>query len=185
MNAQQVILAIDTSAGQCAVALSGPIEVAKSQQMSRGHAEALFPMIEDALASAGLSYGDVQRIGVCTGPGSFTGVRVAVAAARGLALGLGVPSIGVTRFEALAPPGWTGTVTLPARGGTIWSQAFNDGAPCGYPSQTDGVAEDLMPDPLAIARIAAARTPGLAPAPLYLRGADAALPSVPAPVLLD
>lgn len=94
-----MILAIDTSAGQCAVSVA---EVARVEAMTRGHAERLFPMIGDALAAAGAGWADIARIAVCTGPGSFTGIRVGVAAARGLALARGVPAIGITRFEALA-----------------------------------------------------------------------------------
>ena len=94
-----MILAIDTSAGQCAVALDG---VRRCERMTRGHAERLFPMIGEAMAGAGADWQAITRIAVCTGPGSFTGIRVGVAAARGLALSLGVPAIGVTRFEALA-----------------------------------------------------------------------------------
>ncbi len=55
--------------------------------MGRGHAEHLFPMIDKVLARAGVGYEGVGRIAVCTGPGSFTGVRIGVAAARGIALG--------------------------------------------------------------------------------------------------
>ena len=98
-----MILGIDTSAGQCAVALvAGDRVWRRAETMARGHAEALFPMIDDVLAEAGATFGDVTRIGVCTGPGSFTGIRAGVAAARGLALGLSVPAVGVTRLTALA-----------------------------------------------------------------------------------
>ena len=94
-----MILAIDTSAGQCAIALG---TICRRERMARGHAERLFPMIGEALAEAGAGWEAITRIAVCTGPGSFTGVRVGVAAARGLGLSLAVPVIGVTRFEALA-----------------------------------------------------------------------------------
>ncbi|MEO1469219.1 MAG: tRNA (adenosine(37)-N6)-threonylcarbamoyltransferase complex dimerization subunit type 1 TsaB [Pseudomonadota bacterium] len=107
-----MILGIDTSAGQCAVALiAGDSIVARAvEPMARGHAERLFPLIETALAEAGFGLESLNRIAVCTGPGSFTGLRVGVAAARGLALGRGVPAVGVTRFEAVAAaiarPAW-------------------------------------------------------------------------------
>ncbi|MGF1552404.1 MAG: tRNA (adenosine(37)-N6)-threonylcarbamoyltransferase complex dimerization subunit type 1 TsaB [Paracoccaceae bacterium] len=99
-----MILGIDTSAGQCAVAvISGDTLIARAAEpMAKGHAERLFPLIETALAESGLGVEGLRRIAVCTGPGSFTGLRVGVAAARGLAMGRGLPAIGVTRFEAIA-----------------------------------------------------------------------------------
>ena len=91
-----MILGIDTSAAQCAVALLGaPINagdpVVERRAMERGHAEHLFPMIDSVLGSAGIGYDGLSRIAVCTGPGSFTGVRIGVAAARGIALGRRIP----------------------------------------------------------------------------------------------
>ena len=94
-----MILAIDTSDRQCAVALGA---TTGAEEMQRGHAERLFPMIEAVMAEAGAAHADLSRIAVCTGPGSFTGIRVGVSAARGLALALAIPAIGVTRFDALA-----------------------------------------------------------------------------------
>ncbi|MGF1444699.1 MAG: tRNA (adenosine(37)-N6)-threonylcarbamoyltransferase complex dimerization subunit type 1 TsaB [Pikeienuella sp.] len=107
-----MILGIDTAAGQCAVALvdGGAVRAQRAERMARGHAEALWPMIDFALAEARAGYPDITRISVCTGPGSFTGIRVGVAAARGLALGGGVPALGIDRFDALWAPidlvGW-------------------------------------------------------------------------------
>ncbi len=102
-----MILGIDTSAGRCAVALVGHdarLIAERAAAMERGHAEALWPMVDVALAEAGAGYPDISRIAVCTGPGSFTGIRVGVAAARGLALGRGVPALGIDRFDALVAP---------------------------------------------------------------------------------
>ncbi len=92
-----MILGIDTAAAQCAVALlsAGPMNdsdpVVERRAMERGHAEHLFPMIDKVLALAGTGYEGVVRIAVCTGPGSVTGVRIGVAAARGIALGRRIP----------------------------------------------------------------------------------------------
>ncbi|MEM9761171.1 MAG: tRNA (adenosine(37)-N6)-threonylcarbamoyltransferase complex dimerization subunit type 1 TsaB, partial [Pseudomonadota bacterium] len=99
-----MILAIDTSANRCAVALvaEGQALSTRAERMDRGHAERLFPMVREVLAEAGADVSTVERLAVCTGPGSFTGLRVGVAAARGLALGRGIPAIGITRFQALA-----------------------------------------------------------------------------------
>lgn len=147
------------------------------------------PMIE---AVTGGDYAAVSRIAVCTGPGSFTGLRVGISAARGLALGLSAPCIGVGRLEALGD-GWTGHVALKGRGETIFLQEFAEGravdAPrlaaalpeavaAGGPVRGDAAPgateEDGLPDPFAIARIAGARDPGAPPAPLYLRAPNAA-----------
>jgi len=70
--------------------------------MARGQAERLMPMLEEMLAQAGHAWRDLAAIGVGTGPGNFTGIRIAVSAARGLSLALGVPAIGVSGFEILA-----------------------------------------------------------------------------------
>ncbi|MEL7171669.1 MAG: tRNA (adenosine(37)-N6)-threonylcarbamoyltransferase complex dimerization subunit type 1 TsaB [Pseudomonadota bacterium] len=99
-----MILGIDTSASRCAVALvaAGQVLSSRAERMDRGHAERLFPMVREVLAEAEADVASVERIAVCTGPGSFTGLRVGVAAARGLALGRSISAIGITRFEALA-----------------------------------------------------------------------------------
>ena len=175
--------------------------------MDKGQAERLLPLLGELLAEAGLGWRDVTRLAVGTGPGNFTGIRIAVAAARGLALGLGVPAIGVGRLEALAH-GLPRPVLVAedARRGEVWVQVFDDNGPgdlallsgpelgavfAGYPAtgsaahRTGGPVLD-QPLPLAecIARIAAIRTPGPPPAPIYLRPADAAPPADPPPVIL-
>lgn len=183
-----MILAIDTSAAQCAVAVVDDERVAvRRVEMTRGHAEALFPMIEEVLAELGASYEDLDRVGVCTGPGSFTGLRVGISAARGMALGSGIPAIGVTRFEAVAAEiGGPCTVQLPGRGGTVFVQDFDAGLNAiGEPRIETGEAAELSPNPVVIARLASGREAGERPAPLYLRDADAALPREAPPVILD
>ena len=98
-----IVLAFDTSAAHCAVAVQRGDTVLASQHeaMARGQAERLVPMIKATLGDASIALSDVDRIGVGTGPGNFTGLRIAVATARGLALALGVPAIGVTAFDAI------------------------------------------------------------------------------------
>lgn len=183
-----MILAIDTSAAQCAVALVADARTAvRVQAMTRGHAEALFPMIDEVLAELSTSFTNLTRIAVCTGPGSFTGLRVGIAAARGLALGLGIPAIGVTRFEAVAQQvALPGAVRLPGRQGTVFAQAFDAvGMPVSEPEIAEGDVPDLLADPSEIARIAMHRSSDVRPAPLYLRDADAALPREGPPRILD
>ena len=68
--------------------------------MPRGQAERLMTLLNGLLEGASLDWSDIAKIGVCTGPGNFTGIRIAVSAARGLALGLEIPAIGISSFEA-------------------------------------------------------------------------------------
>lgn len=98
-------LAIDTAAEACAACLHDSdgdrVVSAISEAIGRGHAERLMAVIDGCLAEAGVEIGAVSRIGVTVGPGSFTGIRVGVSAARGLALALKCPAIGVSTLEAI------------------------------------------------------------------------------------
>jgi len=97
------LLAFDTSMAACSAAVWRDGVVARRfQVMSRGHAEALFTMIREVMAKAGVSFADLQAIAVTPGPGSFTGVRVGVAAARGLVLAADRPVIAATSLEVIA-----------------------------------------------------------------------------------
>lgn len=102
-------LAFDTALGACSVAvvqreLEGRCTVLASsfEDRNRGHAEVLMPMIERVLEQAGCGYTDLARIGVTVGPGTFTGVRVGIAAARGLALATGLRIVTMSTLEAIA-----------------------------------------------------------------------------------
>jgi tRNA threonylcarbamoyladenosine biosynthesis protein TsaB len=99
-----LILAFDTTAAACSVALcrDGAVLAGARRVMDQGQAEALIPMIEEVMARSGLTYNDVDRIAVTVGPGSFTGVRVGLAAARGLGLAAAKPVVGVLTTEVLA-----------------------------------------------------------------------------------
>jgi len=105
-----LLLALDTAGPNCAVALARgdsrdfKIVARAEQRVGRGHAELLMPMVEAALADAGVEFEDLDRIAVTSGPGSFTGVRVGIAAARGLALALNIPAVGIGSLTALAFP---------------------------------------------------------------------------------
>ena len=105
------VLGVDTSGPYIsAVLLRGGIVVSDSYEtMAKGQGEALFPVLEALMARGGAVWGDLSAIGVGTGPGNFTGIRIAVSGMRGLALALGVPVVGVTLLEALAH-GSTGPV---------------------------------------------------------------------------
>ena len=72
--------------------------------MVRGHAEALMPLIARVMDAAALGFAELDRIAVTTGPGSFTGLRVGIAAARGIALAAGKPAVGLTTLAAFAAP---------------------------------------------------------------------------------
>jgi tRNA threonylcarbamoyl adenosine modification protein YeaZ len=99
-----ICLAFDTALDACSAAVwaDGRVLAEDSVAAARGHAELLFPLLARLLDDAGVGYPEIDRIGVTIGPGSFTGVRVGVAAARGLALALGRPAVGVSTLEALA-----------------------------------------------------------------------------------
>ncbi len=209
-----MILGIDTAAGQCGVAVvavDGRLMAKRAERMERGHAEALWPMVDFALAEARAGYPDISAIGVCTGPGSFTGIRVGVAAARGLALGLGVPALGVDRFDALwspvdllmHPAETPVAVALLGPRDTAYLRLHDEScaqigpdrqvlradlaglAPAGAARFGDGWegADPAagLPDPATIARMAADAETGERPAPYYLRGPNADPPRRAAP----
>jgi len=210
-----LILAFDTSVAHCAAALlSGErVVAAQHEAMAKGQAERLLPLLAEVLAEGGVGWRDLTALAVGVGPGNFTGVRIAVAAARGLALALQVPAIGVSALEAAAhglPRPLA--VVEDARRGEVYLQVFGcDGAQAAQvcaladlpprlgalalagsaaaavAALTGGaVLSPACPLAEAIARIARLRLGSSQPrpAPFYLRGADAAPPSDPAPVLL-
>ena len=96
------VVVFDTSNQYIAAALyCGKQEVHSIIEfMPRGQAERLMSLLYELLEGASLEWPDISKIGVCTGPGNFTGIRIAVSAARGLALGLEIPAIGISSFEA-------------------------------------------------------------------------------------
>lgn len=200
------ILAFDTSAAHCVAALlCGDRILLRFEEMAKGQAERLMPLLEELLAEAGIGWTDLSAIGVGTGPGNFTGVRISVAAARGLALGLGIPAVGVTVLEAMALGARRPTtVMIDARRDEVYVQTFTEadagvgvGAARIIAADTAhadvigriigvGGAAPFYPLAEAIARIAQTRWQEAQPrpAPFYLRGADAAPPSDPPPVIL-
>ena len=136
MTDDPLILAFDTSAAHCAAALlRGPQILAQRQEdMAKGQAERLIPLLEEILAEGGASFGALSALAVGIGPGNFTGIRISVSAARGLALGLEVPAIGVSSLDAQAF-GTDGLVvsSLDARREGLYVQVIGSAAPASAP----------------------------------------------------
>ncbi|MFC2951160.1 tRNA (adenosine(37)-N6)-threonylcarbamoyltransferase complex dimerization subunit type 1 TsaB [Marinicaulis aureus] len=127
-----LVLGLDTALQRCSVAIIRGDEVLADESvgMERGHAERLAPMAAAALAKAGVSIGDLSRVGVVVGPGGFTGVRVALSFARGLGVGTGIPVVGVTSLAALAAPHWAQELVAPvidARRGQVYAALYGRG----------------------------------------------------------
>src|SRR5580693_643746 len=128
------VLAIDTALEACSAAVLDTEQAAvgahESLPMVRGHAEALIPLIARVLEKAGLDFAALDRIAVTTGPGSFTGLRVGIAAARGIALASGKPAVGLSTLAALAAPHIAGNEDTPvaaaidARHDCVYLQVF-------------------------------------------------------------
>jgi tRNA threonylcarbamoyladenosine biosynthesis protein TsaB len=196
------LLVLDTclEACQAAVFADGAPLAVRSEGMSRGHQERLGAMVREAMEETGLSFSDLDRIAVTVGPGSFTGLRVGIAFAKGLALAADAPAVGIGTLEALAAsdaaPGRKMAVIEAGRGG-LWLQPFDDQDPLGPPQNLPleeaglaaagrlvgptasrlaapgQVAIDLAAPPVeAIARLAVSNEPA-PPTPLYLRPPDA------------
>ncbi|MGX6646324.1 tRNA (adenosine(37)-N6)-threonylcarbamoyltransferase complex dimerization subunit type 1 TsaB [Maricaulaceae bacterium MS644] len=129
------ILVLDTIGPWCAAAVATERGVLRdAREIGRGHAEILAPMVERLLIQAGITPGDLRRIGVNTGPGGFAGTRVAVAFARGLALATGAQALGIGALDALArrsdPKGEKTVMAVhdAKRGDLVW-KIFAHGAP--------------------------------------------------------
>jgi tRNA threonylcarbamoyladenosine biosynthesis protein TsaB len=138
-----IVLALDTCFSACGVAVTDGERVLALRQepMARGHQERLGGMVAETLAETGLDFAALDRIGVTVGPGSFTGLRVGLAFAKGLGLALGRPCVGIGSLEALAHERSGLVVALAdARRGQAYWQAFRDGSEATSPGAA-GLAE--------------------------------------------
>ncbi|KEJ89770.1 tRNA (adenosine(37)-N6)-threonylcarbamoyltransferase complex dimerization subunit type 1 TsaB [Sulfitobacter donghicola] len=186
-----LILSLDTSAAHCAAAvlLGDKVLATREEPMAKGQAERLLVLAQELLTEAGKTFDQLDAIGVGIGPGNFTGIRIAVSAARGLAMGLGIPAVGVSAFQALQYGTSAPCIcAVDGRRDMVFLQGF-EGAPFQEPALH--ARTDIPPDarvigafgqppayPVAVAigHIAAEQygTVSQPPAPLYLRPADAA-----------
>jgi tRNA threonylcarbamoyladenosine biosynthesis protein TsaB len=183
------VLAIDTALDACAAAVldtqQRDLLAGETQAMARGHAEALMPLIARVMEAARIDFFELDRIAVTVGPGSFTGVRVGVAAARGLALASGKPAVGLSTLAAFTAPhvaaGFAGTVVavVDARHGQVYLQAFGPGGRALAPPRLAAVREAIEAVRAGAAMIAGSGAdmvaaqwpPGLPPPAVDARGA--------------
>lgn len=194
-----IVLGIDTALDACSVALvRDDLTLAQaSETMSRGQAERLAPMARDVAAQTGVTFAEIDRIAITTGPGSFTGVRVGLSFARALALALGKPCIGVSTLGALAlEDGEDGLrAALIETPGASYFALYDNGAPLIAPRGIERGEHDALlrhaagarsfslkgpgttPDASALARRAARLDPArYPPDPAYLRAPHVTLP---------
>jgi len=206
MSAQHpTLLGFDTSGKYCSAAIfaDGEILSTKHEEMNRGQAERLFPMLEEVLSEAGRTWADLDALGVGSGPGNFTGIRIGISAARGLALSLSIPAVSVPIMDALAEGAQVPAIlSLSGPRGMYYLQVRETGKtsqvelsdlssrlPCPAGTVAVGEGADVIAQAFdvphrpaayapgsAIARIAARRFPTTTerPTPVYLRAADAA-----------
>jgi tRNA threonylcarbamoyl adenosine modification protein YeaZ len=102
------VLAIDTALGACSASIldTGEADPLASETllMDRGHAEALLPLIDRVASQVEGGFAEIDRVAVTIGPGSYTGLRIGIAAARGIALAAGIPAVGVATLAAYLAP---------------------------------------------------------------------------------
>jgi tRNA threonylcarbamoyladenosine biosynthesis protein TsaB len=177
MSALETVLALDTALAACSVAVrgAGGRLTVDEAIIGVGHAEHLMPQLGAVLDRAGVRPADLGRVVAVIGPGSFTGIRAGLAAARGLGLALSIPVIGVTTLEALAAearaarPGRAVAALLDARRDEVYAQAFAaDGVPLGPPA--------LLSRAAAAALVAAHDAVVIGSGAALIAGADIAAP---------
>ncbi len=184
------VLAIDTALAACSSAvldtIFGGVVASESLPMVRGHAEALIPLIARVMARAELGFFDIDRVTVTIGPGSFTGLRVGISAARGIALAAEKPAFGVSTLSAYAAPHLAADRTVPviaaidARHSHVYLQIFGPSGRTALPPRLAPLSEAVRAASEApcrlvgsAARAIAEQIPAAAPAPLYVDARDA------------
>ncbi len=175
------LLAVDTALGACSVAVleDAAVLAHRFEIMERGHAEALAPMVEAAMAEAGLAFSALDRLAVTTGPGTFTGQRVGLAFMRGLRVALKRPLVGITTLHAMAAAALAETgagaaaAIHDARRGEVYLEAITaDGPLLGVQIQPFNEAISLLKQALPLGtRLALAGTAAPAAA-VALAGMD-------------
>ena len=192
-----LVLGLDTTGPDCSVSLVDDAIICAhiSRKIGRGHAEVLAGMVAEVFDVANLKPGDVDRLAVCTGPGSFTGLRVALSFALGFALPRGLPVVGIDALELTArglDPEATRRVAVQqdVRRGEFFYGLYENGLPKSPPramlkevlaktqaDQNIQIVHDAKVDTRICAWLAIDRDPETHPAePLYSRGPDAKLP---------
>lgn len=202
-------MGIDTTGAWCSAALvdDAGILAKSTQKIGRGHAEMLAGMVQDVLKQADIKPNQIDKISVCTGPGSFTGLRVGLSFAKGFALPHNIPVVGLSSLHIwalAADPERCKTIlaVADARRGEIMSQIFKDGDAHSAPLLSRLDALTNLPDvivgggaallgadanddyvcPAQLAWLGMDVTPQNSPAtPLYHRAADAKLPDAKLP----
>ena len=134
MTAPMRLLAIDASGDACSVALwrQGAVVARRYREMARGHAEALMPMVLETMADGSETLRRLDAVAASVGPGAFTGIRIGLAAARGIGLAAAIPVVGVTTFDAVAEAvpnherhGRVLAVLLDTKRGDVFVQRFS------------------------------------------------------------
>jgi tRNA threonylcarbamoyl adenosine modification protein YeaZ len=193
-----IILALDTTGPDCSASLVAEDNVLahRSEMIGRGHAERLGPMVEEALSEAKLKPSAIDRVAVCTGPGSFTGLRVALAFAKGFALPDNLPVIGVDALQIMAAQVAAEHddhligVMRDVRRGEVFAGLYSRGLPVEplrtmSPAEADDMVDEVQAalyevktiDTRVLGQMAATLDPSDYPAhALYARAPDAKLP---------
>ena len=145
------ILAIECAGGSVSACLySGEVVSQQYADIPYGHVKTLMPMIVSVINAAGLDRNDIDTIGVSTGPGFFTGLRIGLATAQGLNIGLGAPVLGVTTLESFAHQvnlKGVGLIIMETKRSDYYAQIFNGLNPVGeiLVLEEDGIVA-LLPD---------------------------------------
>jgi tRNA threonylcarbamoyladenosine biosynthesis protein TsaB len=182
-------LAIDTSADFCSAAVfddaGGRVAAMASRQTAAGHAEHLMAVLAEALAAAGIRYPQIGRVAAVRGPGSFTGIRIGLATARGVALARAIPALGNNALAAhaeaareIAGADRSILAVIDARRGQVYAQLFGGREAADWPAPMLATPGDVLARVPAALRhrlqlcgAAASRLDSGLPTPVHAHGA--------------